>query len=351
MISSLLYPWTYGESGECNLAYLNNAFVETALESPDQFIYVPISDLEPVWDFEHKYHPIHPANKYDVGGRMAKLAIVNVYGGSGQKRPAYLDSFEKVNGRLRLHFTSAGSGLYVTSRTARGLYVAGGDGHDLPAEYAILSSDTMEVWNEEISDPYHAAYAVLSMEPKCNVFAGDYPLTPFYTDKVNRLRIEARPWYDTAVTSVWVCQHLDENVQDVFFHPVWQPLSGTEICPDSAFRYSSEASLRVCSEEENFGCYVRAHTYNRLDFQNYAGLSIQLYNTEHLTAELVLESDVGEFVLPLTESAGLDGGWKRYKTNFGSLPEIEIHRMTFRFRQTDTPYRFVNLECPRLLKK
>lgn len=349
MISSLIYPWIYGESGECKLGYLNDAFVQTATESPDKFAYVPIGDLEPIWIHHQSNHPIHPGHKYAVGARLFQIAAARVYGHPGQQAPAYLKSCERTGNRLRLRFDSVGTGLYVAGKVAHGLYVAGADGVYLPAAHTILSPDTLEVWCDAIPEPCHAAYGVQSMEPRCNVFAGAFPLTPFFTNRADPIRIEARPWYDTAVSAVWAGQRWDE-VLDVFFHPVWEPLAASQVCRDSAFCHESEASVRVCGEQDAFGCFVRAYPYNRLDLQRYAGLQVELYNTAHLRAKLVLVTDEGETAFPLEPVQEPKDGWQRFEARFGELSPAEIRRMEFRFCQTDTPYRFVNLERPRLLK-
>ncbi|MBR6747780.1 MAG: hypothetical protein IKM07_02490, partial [Clostridia bacterium] len=287
MISSLIYPWTYGESGECSMGYLNQAFIDTAVEAPEKFAVMPIGDLKPTWvahedvnPWHPVNHPIHPAPKYEQAVRMARLAAVRVYGEEGQTAPGRLISCEQAGDHLQLRFYDVGSGLRVDGCHPRCLYVAGSDGNYLPADCRITAPDTMEVWCDEIAEPVHAAYAVQSGEPMANLFADEYPLLPFFTDTEHRLEIEARPWYDSACNAVWVFQTVEVTWQDVFFRPVWKALPGSEICHDVAFTRSSEASLRVMSEDgsADFDVSVSAHKYNRLDLPKYAGLSIDLYN-------------------------------------------------------------------------
>ena len=354
MISSLIYPWTYGGSGECNVGYLNDAFVETALEAPGKFAYAPIGDLEPVWSYHQGNHPIHPANKYEVGYRMARLALTNVYGDEGMKAPAYLSDVKQVGNTLQLTFSGVCGSLRVGQNPGdalHGLYIAGDDGIYLPAEYEIISADTIAVRNDAIDAPKHAAYAVQSLDVKCNLFCGEYPVTPFFTDKETYINIEQKPWYDTSVNSRWASR-LRGDILDLFFHPVFHPLTGSEVCCDTAFKCQSNGSIRVCSEddEKTFGCYVKSYPYGKLDLQKYKGLRVNLYNTGSMTAELVLTTADGDTVLPFKKLEHIGYGWDRYEAEFGTLPEAEITRMTFRFTRDTDRYHFVNMERIRLVK-
>ena len=350
MLSSLLFPWTYGPSGECHVGYLNQCFIDTAAEAPDKFGYIPIGDLNPVWDFHHSYQPIHPANKYPVGKRMAQLAIAKVYGGAEQTAPARLVKSEQMDNRLRLTFTSVGDGLEVRGERAHCLYVAGADGNYLPAEFAITAPDVMEVWSEAIDQPVNAAYAVQSMETGCNIFAGSFPVTPFFTDPKNRpILIEARPWYDTTQNAVWVRQgEINDDVQNVFYQPIWEPLPGSAVCQDTAFRNEAGASIRVSSDDSTFGCFVRSYMYNRLDFAKYRGLTMDVMNTQKLTATLILETENSDKEYAFTDEKEMEFGWNRYSVTFEDLPEDEIRRMVFKFDQGDSLWKFVNIERVRL---
>ena len=354
MISSLIYPWTYGGSGECNVGYLNDAFVETALEAPGKFAYAPIGDLEPVWSYHQGNHPIHPANKYEVGYRMARLALTNVYGDEGMKAPAYLSDVKQVGNTLQLTFSGVCGSLRVGQNPGdalHGLYIAGDDGIYLPAEYEIISADTIAVRNDAIDAPKHAAYAVQSLDVKCNLFCGEYPVTPFFTDKETYINIEQKPWYDTSVNSRWASR-LRGDILDLFFHPVFHPLTGSEVCCDTAFKCQSNGSIRVCSEddEKTFGCYVKSYPYGKLDLQKYKGLRVNLYNTGSMTAELVLTTADGDTVLPFKKLEHIGYGWDRYEAVFGELADTEITRMTFRFTRDTDRYHFVNMERIRLVK-
>ena len=350
MISSLIYPWTYGSSGECNVGYLNDAFIETALESPDKFAYAPITDLEPTWSYHQGNHPIHPANKYEVGYRMARLALTNVYGDDGMKSSAHLSDVKQDGDTLRLTFAGTCGALKING-AAHGLYIAGDDGIYLPAEYEIEGENVLILHSDAIAEPKHAAYAVQSLDVKCNLFCGEYPVAPFFTDRETYISIEQKPWYDTSVNSRWASR-LRGDILDLFFHPVFHPLPGSEVCCDTAFKCQTDGSIRVCSEddEKTFGCYVKSYPYGRLDLQKFKGLRVNLYNTGSMTAELILTTADGDTVLPLKKIEHIGYGWDRYEALFGELPETEITRMTFRFTRDADRFHFVNMERLRLVK-
>lgn len=355
MISSLIYPWTYGASGECNVGYINNAFVETAKESPEKFAASPICDLAPSWAFHQANHPIHPTNKYPLSVRMASLALDNVYGrNDAQTSPAHLKSWEIIGNRIKLEFESVGFGLYLDGERPIGLYIAGEDNIYLPAECEINSDGSaMEIWCSAIPEPKNAAYAIQSLEPCCNIWGGLYPIYPFYTDKVNYINIEARPWYDTSRTSVWGSK-LRGDILDLFYRPIWHPEIGSEICPDIAFSLEGQ-SLRVAPEnpdDPDFGCYVKSYPYNKLDLQKFGRLSVNLYHPNDLLATLYIEGNSFETDIPLEKTSDLVGGWHTYSADLSGLPQdIEITKMFFSFHLESGHIRFVNLEKVRLWKK
>lgn len=365
MISSLLYLWTYGAEGECYIGQLNHAFIRTAVEAPDSFMFVPCGDLMPSWAQHQCNHPIHPTHKYPLGARMAASALTNVYGMGGQPSPAVLRSVEPDGAVLRLRFTDCGTGLRIGDgpyrapvpregfRPVHCLYVAGADGRYLPAEARIVSPDTLEVRCEEIAAPVYAAYGCQSMEPGADLFAGDWPVAPFCNDTRREMRIGQKPWYDMNNTRQWAYKVSSDSWYDLFFHPVWRPVGMSEVCSDPAFCYETDMSLRVCGDDvptgEAFGCFVTSYPYARLDFAGYAALEVSVFNAADVKAFLRLETAAGTEEYPLETVRGLGGGWCRMRAAFDRLPDGEVTRMTFLFRKDTDVYRFINMERVRLI--
>ncbi|MBR7185304.1 MAG: hypothetical protein IKD37_06825 [Clostridia bacterium] len=350
MISSLLFHWSYGKSGETRVGTLNQALIDTAVENPNKFAFMPIGDLPPIWSFHFPNHPIHPSNKYDVGFRLALLAESNCYGRDTQRTPAVMHSYKQEGNRLLIRFMHVSSGLHIRGEKLRGLYIAGKDGLYMAARGEIVAPDTLAVYHPCLRNPLHAAYAYSSLEEGVNLFAGEFPVAPFSTQQDKPIKIECKPWLDLHRTSVWVNQPHD-GLPDCFYRPIWQPLGGTEICPDRAFT-QTDGSLRIAAEGENFGVFVKAYPYNRLDLQNYAALRLHLYNTVNLDAQLeVIYTEGNAVTLPIEKTDVLGDGWDAYAVHLGGLPEGEIERMNFRFVKHGCSLNFVNMESLMLVPK
>ncbi len=372
MICVLLYPFPCTDEGDAYIGYVNQNFVDAAAANPDQFHFMPINDLPPIWNFP-KDHPIHPLHKYAVGNRLAVLAENAVYGGDGQKNPAVLDRYEQDGNRLILHFSVPGQpdalknyggiriGEKIGAWTSRkqhpiGLYIAGASGTYVPADCEILSHDTIALSHPGIEKPLHAAYAYNSMEEGCNLFAGQFPLGCFRTDDSENhlITIECKPWCDTTRTAVWTCE--DAPILDVFYRPIWKAASGCEIVHDHAFTLDN-GSIRIARSEYpeklpcamTVGAYVDRHPYNRLDLDRYTALHLRMLCAGEVTLSLILthrteDGKTAQTTLPAQKIQHLHHSWAEYHIPFDILPTGEILRMEFRAEMSEAYYPFVNLE-------
>jgi len=101
---------------------------------------------------------IHPANKQDVGARLAGLALANDYGkriiASG---PLYKRQQIKRK-KILLEFDNVGSGLMAKGGTLDGFEIAGADKKFIPAE-AKISGNKIKVCAKGISKPKYVRYA------------------------------------------------------------------------------------------------------------------------------------------------------------------------------------------------
>ena len=355
MISSLIYPWVYGNAGECMRAYVNEAFVETAKESPEKFIICPVDDLPPVWAANLDNHPIHPAHKYRLGARMAKLALANVYGVAGQRAPATLDSYEIDGNRLILKFADVGCGLYIKDGHIDGLYIAGENRHYLPAECEILSADSMAVWHPYLENPVHAAYDISSFTCGANLWAGEYPVAPFATDIKNKelLHLEALPFLNPDLVSVWETRMNPTQVPlEVYYFPIWKALPESEVCQDNAFVEITEGyahSIRISGNRNPIGAYVSATEYHLLNLQKYSAMELDLYHRGKVTGYLefvyAMENGVQTTVQrPIAETEGAPYTFKRYTADLTNLPEGRIAQLRFVFEVEDNqPLYYVNI--------
>ncbi len=355
MISSLIYPWVYGNAGECMRAYVNEAFVATAKESPEKFIICPVDDLPPVWAANLDNHPIHPAHKYRLGARMAKLALANVYEESGQRAPATLDSYTVDGNRMILKFADVGCGLSVKDGHIDGLFIAGEDKHYMPAECEILTADTMAVWHPYLENPVHAAYDISSFACGANLWAGDYPVAPFATDIKSKqlIRLESMPFLNPDLVSVWETRmNPSQQPLEVYYFPIWKAMPECEVCQDNAFVEITEGyshSVRISGNRNPIGAYVSATEYHLLNLQKYSALELDLYHrgkvSGYLELEYAYENGTKMTVQrPLSETEGAPYTFKRYSADLTALPEGKIKHLRFIFTVDDNqPLYYVNI--------
>ncbi|MBR5871172.1 MAG: hypothetical protein IKZ09_09060 [Clostridia bacterium] len=355
MISSLIYPWVYADNGSCMRAYVNQAFIETAKESPEKFIFCPIDDLPPVWAANLGNHPIHPAHKYRLGSRMARLALINTYGDNGQRAAATLDSYTVDGSRLLLKFADVGCGLYVKDGHIDGLYIAGENGHYLPAECEVISKDTLAVWHPYLDHPVHAAYDISSFACGANLWAGEYPAAPFATDFANKelLRLESMPFLNPDLVSVWETRmNPSQQPLEVYYFPIWKPMCESEVCQDNAFVNITEGythSIRISGNRNPIGAYVSATEFHKLNLQKFTALELDLYHrgsvNGYLEIDYAIENGVKKSVQrPISAIDGAPYTFKRYSADLTALPEGRIESLRFVFNvEDDQPLYYVNI--------
>ncbi|HEX8503657.1 MAG TPA: sialate O-acetylesterase [Pyrinomonadaceae bacterium] len=129
-------------------------------------------------------HDIHPKNKLDVGRRMARWALAEVY---GRKLTATGPMFRKLKAegpKLVLTFDGVGAGLRIRDGDKlREFAVAGEDRKWHWAEARIVGRDRVEVWSPEVPRPVAARYA-FNNNPRQPNLTNDsgLPAAPFRTD-------------------------------------------------------------------------------------------------------------------------------------------------------------------------
>jgi sialate O-acetylesterase len=125
---------------------------------------------------------VHPKDKQDVGDRLARIALANVYGRKIEYSGPVYQSAEPANGAIRVHFTHVGGGLVAKGRPLKTFVIAGADGNFLPAD-AKIDGDTVVVSNPAVSAPVAVRYAWDNFPAGCNLYnAAGLPAAPFRTD-------------------------------------------------------------------------------------------------------------------------------------------------------------------------
>ena len=130
---------------------------------------------------------IHPANKKDVGIRLANEAMRLAYGDAAALPGPRVASVTREGTALRVAFDNVGDGLFVKG-DAFGPHlfaIAGADGKFVWADAALCDDNTVLVSSDKVPEPVHVQYAFSAFPPDANLFRkGDgFPVFPFRTNK------------------------------------------------------------------------------------------------------------------------------------------------------------------------
>jgi sialate O-acetylesterase len=126
---------------------------------------------------------IHPANKKDVGERLALWALAKDYGESIVYSGPLYHQMKVENSLLRISFTHIGSGLMINGTTLKEFEIAGEDGIFYPAK-ATVNNNVVILQCEKVKNPKAARYA-FSNAPDGNLFNKEgLPASSFTTEKL-----------------------------------------------------------------------------------------------------------------------------------------------------------------------
>jgi sialate O-acetylesterase len=153
------------------------------MEQQTKLLKYPNTGMVVVTDLVDNIEDIHPKNKFDVGIRLANLALVDNYKLDipGARSPTY-HSMEINKNKVTLNFDNAPNG-FMTKEKAKPteFYVAGPDKVFMPAD-AKLEKDKIILSSKQVPDPIAVRFS-FSNTAMSNVFSKEgLPLTPFRTD-------------------------------------------------------------------------------------------------------------------------------------------------------------------------
>lgn len=129
-------------------------------------------------------HDIHPKNKLDVGRRMARWALAEVYGRKMTPTGPMFKTMKASGSKLVLTFEDVGTGLKIRDGDRLEEFaVAGEDRQWHWAEARIVGKDKVEVWSKDVARPVAARYA-FNNNPRRPNLTNDtgLPAAPFRTD-------------------------------------------------------------------------------------------------------------------------------------------------------------------------
>lgn len=163
------------EPEEAAWSFIREAQRRTAVNTPNTGLIVTIDIGEA--------NDIHPKNKLDVGKRMARWALKDVYGRKLSGSPVFKKA-EIKGSKIILTFDGAGSGLRIRDGDKLDEFaIAGADKKWVWAEAKIVGKNKVEVSSPQISQPVAARYAFNSNPKHPNLTNdGGLPAAPFRTD-------------------------------------------------------------------------------------------------------------------------------------------------------------------------
>ncbi|MBC9914545.1 sialate O-acetylesterase [Chitinophaga varians] len=125
---------------------------------------------------------IHPANKQEVGRRLALVAGKQVYHQKGIVSGPAFAGFKITAHRVRIRFADTGTGLSTRDgKAVTGFAVAGADKHFYWAT-AVIEGNEVVVYSDQVPTPTAVRYAWAD-NPVCNlVNSAGLPAVPFRTD-------------------------------------------------------------------------------------------------------------------------------------------------------------------------
>ncbi len=128
---------------------------------------------------------IHPANKQDVGKRLAAIALNNIYNEkmicSG---PSY-QSMEIKGSEIILSFNNMGTGLNTPDKYGyiKGFEIAGKDSVFYFAR-AFIKGNTVVLFSDKVENPIAVHFGWVGNASDCNLFNKEgFPAVPFRTDE------------------------------------------------------------------------------------------------------------------------------------------------------------------------
>ncbi|HEX7295677.1 MAG TPA: sialate O-acetylesterase, partial [Pyrinomonadaceae bacterium] len=148
----------------------------TALNTPNTGLIVTI-DIGEARD-------IHPKNKLDVGKRMARWALADVYGRKLTKSGPVFREAKIMNSKIVLKFDQVGSGLRIRDGDKLEEFAIAAADHVWHwANAKIIGKDRVEVWSDKVLQPLAVRYA-FNNNPRHPNLTNDtgLPATPFRTD-------------------------------------------------------------------------------------------------------------------------------------------------------------------------
>lgn len=122
---------------------------------------------------------IHPGDKWDVGKRLALLALEKTYRQKIHGQSPLFEGMKVEGNKIRVEFKNANGGLVTKDNTpVKGFVIAGADGKFVWAD-AVIDGSTVIVSSDKVQHPVAVRYA-WGENPVCNLYNKEnLPAGPF----------------------------------------------------------------------------------------------------------------------------------------------------------------------------
>ncbi len=126
----------------------------------------------------------HPANKRELGRRLALLASGRTYGKGGLCASPFFEKAEVAGGKIICQFDASAKGMKTADgKPPGGFEIAGADGKFVPA-VAVIEGESVVISSPDVKAPKAARYAWSNTCAGANVVnSAGLPLAPFRTGK------------------------------------------------------------------------------------------------------------------------------------------------------------------------
>ncbi len=163
-------PFTYTSKPEKNVSQKLRDSQRKALNIPKTGMVVTLD----IGDYKN----IHPANKQDVGKRLARLALVNDYNSDLNPLGPILINSTILNNKARLEFINVGSGLILKKNNVNEFEIAGENMKFFQAN-ASVTRNKLILYSRNVNLPKYVRYA-WSDTPQATLFnSDDFPASSF----------------------------------------------------------------------------------------------------------------------------------------------------------------------------
>jgi len=162
-------PYHYGKSNGAALR-----------EQQARALDLPHTGMVVTADLVSDTNDIHPHNKYDVGYRLANLALSGHYHIKGHfpKSPV-LSAYQAEGNKVHIKFKDAESGLKVKDGNIQELYVAGTDQHLYPATLKVEKDGSITVYSKDVQTPALVEYGYTNTRLGNLISSDGLPVAPF----------------------------------------------------------------------------------------------------------------------------------------------------------------------------